>query len=114
MIAYQGKKTQLLGETTDLGFGGAAVLALLENHFFKNHPVTTDSWFISPNLASTLLQHGTFLIGTARKTRKNMPKMKGKIPKGSAETYSTDNILVERFSNQIHFFKYNVTQNLFF
>jgi len=114
VIAYQGKKTQLLGETTNLGFGGAAVFTLLEDHFFKNHRVTTDSWFISPNLASILLQHGTFLIGTARKTRKNMPKMKGKIPKGSAETYSTENILVERFSSQINFVKYNVKQNLFF
>lgn len=81
MIPYQGKQTKFEGNKEKLGVGGAAVYTLLQNHLFKNHRVVTDSWFISPNLAQSLHDNGTLLLGTARKSRKNMPKISGKIKK---------------------------------
>jgi len=96
MIPYQGKKTKFEGDKKKLGAGGAAVYTLLQNYLYKNHRVVTDSWFISPNLAQCLHENGTLLLGTAQKSRKNMPKMAGKMKKDSIQTYNTEKILVER------------------
>ena len=96
MIAYQGKKTQLEDCSKELGVGGAATYTLILEWLHNNHRIVTDSWFISPNLATKLLENGTHLLGTCRKQRKNMPKMVGKLKTGTVETYSTDQILIQR------------------
>jgi len=82
----------------ELGVGGAAAYTFLESYLYKNHRVVTDSWFVSPNLAEFLHERGTQLIGTAQNGRKNMPKISGKLPKNTVETYATDKILVERYA----------------
>jgi len=96
MIAYQGKATDLGNLNQELGIGGAAAFSLVSDFLHKNHKVVTDSWFVSPNLASKLLEHGTHLLGTVKKCRKGMPKLAGKLSKGKVETHSTDRLLVER------------------
>jgi len=79
------------------GVGGIAVLTLMKDHFGTYRKLVIDNWFSSVNLARELLQRGTYVLGTTRKNRKNMPKMTPrKIPKDTVQTYTTADILVER------------------
>jgi len=97
MIPYQGKSTNIsTASIKTYGFGGAAVLALLEPFLGRNHKVVIDNFFNSPMLATKLLEEKTFVLGTAQKRRKLMPTMIGKLPKGAVEIYSDGDILVER------------------
>ena len=95
-IAYQGKATDLANLNQELGIGEAAAFSLVSDFVHKNHKVVTDSWFVSPNLASKLLEHGTHILGTVKKCRKGMSKLAGKLSKGNVETHSSDRLLVER------------------
>lgn len=98
ILPYQGATTEIenRGWIAEVGYGGAAVLTLLRGYLQKFHRVTLDNWFVSPTLALKLKALGTYLLGTAQKRRKRMPKMVGKLRKGEVETYSSDDILVER------------------
>jgi len=79
-----------------MGFGGAAVLTMLDEYFFSGHRVIIDNWFMSPTLALNLLEKGTFVIGTVKKNRKRMPKFTTKLRKGQLEVCSNGRLLVER------------------
>lgn len=99
ILPYQGKTTQIPTPSwiTSLGFGGAAVLTLLEGYVFKFHRLTLDNWFMSPALGLKLKSLDTYLLGTVQKRRKLMPKMNTKLNKGQIETYASPDILVERY-----------------
>ncbi|ODM89009.1 PiggyBac transposable element-derived protein 4 [Orchesella cincta] len=98
IIPYQGKTTNVSSaDIKQFGFGGAAVLALLQPYLHKNHKVVIDNFFNGPILARKLLDAKTFVLGTAQKRRKLMPPgMTSKLAKGQVETYSDGEILVER------------------
>lgn len=98
ILPYQGKTTNIANRNwiADFGFGGAAVMTLLQEYFNKNYCVTVDNWFMSPTLATKLKQLGTYILGTVQKRRKLMPKMTNKLVKGQIETYSNADILIER------------------
>jgi hypothetical protein len=100
MIPYQGKTTAINAELVKrLGFGGAAVMQMLEAYFEKNHRMVVDNWFLSPTLAEELLRRKTFVLGTVQKRRQGMPKggrMSSKLNKGQIEVFSNGRILLER------------------
>jgi len=98
ILPYQGKSTAIQNNSwiEKFGFGGASVLTLLQRYLGKNHRVTIDNWFMSPTLAKTLYDKQTFVLGTAQKRRKLMPKMPTKLAKGDVETYCNGEILLER------------------
>ena len=98
ILPYQGKTTQWRDSTLRdrFGFGGAAVLSLLEGSLNKGHRVCIDNWFMSVQLTRKPLEKKTHVLGTVRKNRKGMPKFTGKLKKGQVETYSDGDILVER------------------
>lgn len=87
----------------ELGFGGAAVLSMLEPYFDKGHRVVVDNYFNSPKLARYLITKKTYVLGTVQKRRKGMPKnqrMSRKIKKGEVEVFSDGSILVERWRDR--------------
>ena len=99
VLPYHGKSTHIENDewTAEFGVGGATVLTLLRDLLGKAHRVTIDNWFMSVKLARKLLEQETYVIGTVKKTRKEMPKFGNKIKVGESETYSDGNILVERY-----------------
>ncbi|CAL8138653.1 unnamed protein product [Orchesella dallaii] len=65
---------------------------------------------MSPKLAHHLLDHNTYVLGTVRKSRKNMPKITkedGKLGKGCVQTYNDGKILVERWMDRREVFMLN-------
>jgi len=94
-IVYSGKGHIFENSTKDFGQGGAMVLELLTPYLEKFHHVFIDNWFVSPNLAFTLLQKNTFMTGTCRKGRKNMPPCKPKMQVAEVAAYHDKGVLVE-------------------
>ncbi|XP_021952069.1 piggyBac transposable element-derived protein 4-like [Folsomia candida] len=101
-LPYQGRTTKIENSSwiQELGFGGATVMTLLHGYFNKFHRITIDNWFVSPILALRLKQLGTYILGTVQKRRKLMPKWTDKLAKGQVATYSSSDILVERWSDR--------------
>lgn len=110
ILPYQGKSTQMANPEwiQNFGFGGAAVLTMLEKGYFnKHHRIIVDNYFQSPKLAKFLLTKNTYVLGTVRKDRKLMPALSDpvtgrptKLQKGEAETYSDGDILLERWNDR--------------
>lgn len=98
ILPYQGKGTRLGGRNwrAEYGFGGAAVLTLLQPHLNRWHRVTLDNYFMSYVLVKKLLTLKTHALGTVKKNRKGLPKMTTKLAKGAVETYSDGKVLLER------------------
>ncbi|XP_035713791.1 piggyBac transposable element-derived protein 4-like [Folsomia candida] len=101
-LPYQGRTTKIENSSwiQELGFGGATVMTLLHGYFNKFHRITIDNWFVSPTLALRLKQLGTYILGTVQKRSKLMPKWTDKLAKGQVATYSSSDILVERWSDR--------------
>jgi hypothetical protein len=102
MIVYLGKKTKVDPKMKELcGIGGSTVIQLLEDNMGKNHKVVLDNWFNSPKLQEFLAAKKTFCLGTVRANRKDMPKItKKKLPKGSVESYVSNELLYEKWSDR--------------
>ncbi len=105
ILPYQGANTKMkYGHLKkELGFGGAAVLSMLEPYFDKGHRVVVDNYFNSPKLARYLISKKTYVLGTVQKRRKGMPKnrrMLRKMKKGEVEVFSDGSILVERWCDR--------------
>ena len=47
---------------------------ILRTYFGDNRTIFADNYFTSPNLAKKLLESKTYLCGTLRSNRKNVPK----------------------------------------
>jgi hypothetical protein len=105
-LPYQGKGTTMSNSSwiAEYGFGGAAVLTLLNPFLQKWHRVTIDNFFVSLKLAHKLLNCRTHLLGTVKVTRKGIPKMGKKLKKGEVEVYSDGNVLLERLEDFVHKF----------
>jgi hypothetical protein len=103
ILPYQGKSTIIADRDwiKDVGFGGAAVLSLLQNHLGRGHKVILDNWFMSPKLVMMLQAERTYVLETVQRRRKGMPQMQGKLKKGEIEIYSTAHFLVERYITSI-------------
>jgi hypothetical protein len=99
ILPYQGKSTQIADRSLiqSLGFGGAAVMTLMQGLLGKAHRVVVDNWFLGPKLAMQLKNLGTYVLGTVQKRRKGMPKLRGKLKKWQIDTYTDDHILIERY-----------------
>jgi len=100
ILPYQGKATKILRPEwiTEMGFGGAAVMTMLDQYTHRFHRVVVDNWFLSPTLATELKDLSTYVLGTVQKRRRNMPIMGGKLNLGEVEIRSNGEILVERYN----------------
>jgi hypothetical protein len=56
------------------GLGYDVVTKLVEPFYRKHHHVVVDNGFTSPLLCRDMFDNQTYLTGTVRATRKNMPK----------------------------------------
>jgi len=100
LLPYQGKSTSLLSSDVELGFGGRSAVSLLDGYLGRGHRLVVDNWYMSPKLAHHLLTQNTYVLGTVRKTRKNMPTIKPedkKLEKGRIQMYTDGKLLVERY-----------------
>jgi hypothetical protein len=114
VLPYQGKTTQISNRTwiANYGFGGAAVLTLLQDYLNVSHRVVMDNWFLSPMLARVLLGMKTYVLGTVRRNRKGMPIIRDKLPKGAVDTFCAGDILIERFLTKLLLLTYlNIVNN---
>lgn len=68
-IIYQGKRSSEDNEKPE-----EVVLRLIQPYYGVHHIVVMDNLFSSPNLYTTLLQHGTYALGTVRPNRTDFPK----------------------------------------
>lgn len=50
------------------------VMKLCQPLFYRGHTLFTDNWYTSVDLAEKLLEYDTHLVGTIRKSRRNIPK----------------------------------------
>ena len=101
-VPYQGKHS-FIGSNEDkkeLGVGGAVVMHLSQDYTHCFRKICMDNWFSSPLLAEKLLKCNTFCLSTAKKGRKYMPSMKTKLASGQVETFSANNILVQRWKDK--------------
>jgi len=101
MIVYLGKQTRVDSRAKELcGIGGATVIKLLDGYYEKNHKVVLDNWFNSPKLQELLTYNNTYCLGTVRPNRKQLPKLTKKLTKGAIESYFSDNLLYEKWSDR--------------
>lgn len=81
---YSGKgRDDLKFDVRSFGYGGAILLELVEPYFKKYHTIYADNYFTSPALAIKLLEEETYLCGTVKSNRKNLPKIPKKMGKDS-------------------------------
>lgn len=102
ILPYQGKSTLIPDRSwiTKLGFGGAAVMTLVQSYLDAGRRIIVDNWFHSLKLARILKTRLMYVLGTVQKRRKGIPKtarMTRKLRKGEIETFSDGNVLIERF-----------------
>lgn len=105
ILPYQGKSTRITQPALikTLGFGGAAVVTMLEPYMDRGHRIVIDNWFNSPKLAKLLCEKKTYVLGTVQKRRKGMPtgsRMTKKLKKGEVEVFSNGKILIERWNDR--------------
>ncbi|XP_021964974.1 piggyBac transposable element-derived protein 4 [Folsomia candida] len=73
---YAGKGSEELKfSMKEYGYGGTILLELVEPYFSKNHVIFADNYFTSPAAAKILLSKSTYICGTVRCNRKNLPKI---------------------------------------
>jgi len=73
---------------------------LVRDYLHAFRKICMDNWFSSPLLAKKLLERNTYCISTVRKNRKHMPVMKQKLKNGEVETFSCNDVLVERWKDK--------------
>lgn len=105
ILPYQGKGTKIPDRSliTSLGFGGAAVVTMLERYMDYGHRIVIDNWFNSPKLARVLYNRKTYVLGTVQKRRKEMPtgaRMTRKLKKGEIEVFSDGKLVIERWNDR--------------
>ncbi|XP_021953595.1 piggyBac transposable element-derived protein 3 [Folsomia candida] len=105
VLPYQGKSTQITDRSwiEAVGFGGAAVLTLLQSFLDSGSRVIVDNWFHSLKLARMLKDRLTYVLVTVQKRRKGMPKtvrMTRKLHKGEIETFSDGEVFIERWMDR--------------
>ena len=82
-IPYLGKDDS---RPAGVKFGEHVVLQLIEPYRKTGRNVTTDNFFTSVNLAKTLRQQGTSIVGTVNRIRKEIPQ---EIKKMKEDLYTT-------------------------
>ncbi|XP_060807395.1 uncharacterized protein LOC106135789 [Amyelois transitella] len=70
LIVYEGKK----GPERQQNLSKNVVMELSTKFLDAGRSIITDNYYTSVDLAESLLQHSTHLIGTVRKNRKGLPK----------------------------------------
>jgi hypothetical protein len=65
---------RLPGAPPEKDQGFRVVTQLCVNHYYSGRHVTVDNFFCSSNLAETLYENGTTLLGTLRKNKGEVPK----------------------------------------
>ncbi|XP_035705372.1 piggyBac transposable element-derived protein 3 [Folsomia candida] len=105
VLPYQGKSTQITDRSwiSLVGFGGAAVLTLLQPYLDAGRRIIIDNWFHSLKLARMLKDRLTYVLGTVQKRRKGIPRgarMTRKLRKGEVETFSDGDVLIERWQDR--------------
>lgn len=72
---------------------------LVRPHFGKNHHVTMDSWFTSPQLMNDLRNRGTYATGSVLARRKGLPASfkNARHPKGTVVVKSQRDLLAVLF-----------------
>ena len=68
------QENETLHRETVHGLGYDVVTKLVEPFYRKHHHVVVDNGFTSPLLCRDMFDNQTYLTGTVRATRKNMPK----------------------------------------
>lgn len=73
LIVYVGKETELI-QNPQYGHATNVVLTVLNELLDKGYCVYTDNYYCSPELALSLHQRKTDIVGTVRSNRKGLPK----------------------------------------
>jgi len=73
---------------------------LVENYTHDFRKICVDNWFSSPLLAVKLLQKNTYLLSTAKKSRKFMLNLSSRLSSGQVETHVANRILIERWKDK--------------
>jgi hypothetical protein len=75
-------------------------LELAEPYFKKHHAIYTDNYFNSPAVARKLLDEKTYLCGTVKSNRKNLPQIP-KLKKGDVSAFHSDSgVMVEGWKDR--------------
>ncbi|XP_017795067.1 PREDICTED: piggyBac transposable element-derived protein 4-like [Habropoda laboriosa] len=96
-LCYRGaKSTESKEEIKKNGLGYVVVQQLLNlgNYLNKGFHVFTDNFFTSIQLAKVLLQKNTYITGTIRKNRKNVPKEAKFADVGKSKYFESNGILM--------------------
>lgn len=99
LIVYEGKKN----DTRQQNLSKNVVLELSKEYLDVGRTIVTDNYYTSIDLAETLLQRSTHLIGTIRKNRKGLPKnvVGEKLKKGEIVAMENDKgILVFKWKDK--------------
>lgn len=84
------------------GLGFSVVMKLLSvgNYLHKGYHLFTDNFYTSLHLAKSLLKRNTYLTGTIRRNRKEIPAEAKKAEVGVAKYFANQNILMCSFKDK--------------
>ncbi|XP_053994155.1 piggyBac transposable element-derived protein 4-like [Hylaeus volcanicus] len=83
-----------------LGFTVVQKLFSIGNYLHKGYHLFTDNFYTSLHLAKALLKQNTYLIGTIRRNRKEIPPEAKKAIVGEAKYMAHENILMCSFGDK--------------
>lgn len=99
-LIYTGGTTEINEFDTKLGKSGNIVMTLTAPYFGKGHRLYTDNWYSSPLLFEELFKRKLNCCGTVKTNRLFMPKFEKCIPKGTTQSFSTDNLLAIKWADK--------------
>jgi hypothetical protein len=83
--------------------GTHVVMSLMQPYFNRGYNVTTDNFFTSRDLAETLLQKRTSLVGTVRMNRRELPpSLSVALKLHESVFYSSESLNVVRYQTKQH------------
>nr|XP_053613419.1 piggyBac transposable element-derived protein 4-like [Plodia interpunctella] len=97
-IVYCGATTDV-ADIPDLGKSGSVVVKLLEDYFDCNRCLYVDNWYSSPSLFKYLKNKKTYACGTAKVSRRGMPKFK-KIKKGEVDSHYCGSLMALKWKDK--------------
>ena len=98
MLVYCGKMDPMAG----FGHAESVVLKLMDNRLDKGHVLFIDNFYTSVPLAKTLLEKKTYVCGTVRRNRKNLPEavVSSKLKKGETAARKKGNVVVVKWQDK--------------
>ncbi|XP_054716931.1 piggyBac transposable element-derived protein 4-like [Uloborus diversus] len=101
-VIYTGKGTAFNSEFHDFGLSIKSVLSLLSDLTGKGYCLTTDNFYLSPELAEILIQEKTDICGPMKSNRKGLPPLlkTTELKKGEITAFQKGKICVMKWKDK--------------